>query len=293
MKSYEVYSLAIGANLTFSTASMVMSHYAKRFSPIWVNQLKVLIATLAFITAFFVTQEVFAVSMTSGLLLFCSGFIGLCVGDIFLFRAFTTIGTGKTLVMFSCEPLLLGMYGYLFLGQVFSVNQTLAVICMIVCVFIFMLERNKLTGSWDLKYFFWAFIGITMDAMGIMLTRTAYEVAPQMETFQVNIIRCCGAITGFILLNPTGYLKVTRELVLLRKREITLLVGASLSGTFIALSLYLTALKYAHMGTLTAISITGPVWVSLIECFYYRRLPNFYLICAFSFFLTGFYLMIT
>jgi drug/metabolite transporter (DMT)-like permease len=292
MKSFEVYSLAIGANLTFSTASMVMSHYARRFSPIWVNQFKVFVAILAFITAYFVTSEMPAMSLHSSLLLFCSGFIGLCVGDIFLLRAFANLGTSRTLVMFSCEPLLLGLYGYFFLDQVFTMNQTVAVMCMVACVFIFMLERNKETGSWDVKNFFWAFLGILLDAMGIMLTRTSYEISPGMETFQVNIIRCCGAMSGFLLLNPKGYFMVYKDLLLLRKREITLLIGAALSGTFIALSLYLTAVKYAHVGTLTAISITGPVWVSLIECVYQRKLPTVYVLSAFAFFLMGFYLML-
>jgi drug/metabolite transporter (DMT)-like permease len=69
-------------------------------------------------------------------------------------------------------------------------------------------------------------------------------------------------------------------------------VGAAICGCFISLALYLAALKYAHVGTLTAIAITGPVWVSILESLYHRRLPNIYLLGAFAFFLTGFYLMI-
>jgi hypothetical protein len=45
------------------------------------------------------------------------------------------------------------------------------------------------------------------------------------------------------------------------------------------------------VGTLTAISITGPVWVAMLESIYYKRWPNRYLVSAFIFFLMGFYLM--
>jgi drug/metabolite transporter (DMT)-like permease len=83
------------------------------------------------------------------------------------------------------------------------------------------------------------------------------------------------------------------ELLTLKKREISLVLGASICGCFLSLALYLAALKYAHVGTLTAITITGPVWVAMLESIYYKRLPNFYLLGAFSFFLAGFYLMIT
>ncbi|WPU65793.1 DMT family transporter [Peredibacter starrii] len=292
MSSLEVYALAIGANLTYSTASMVFSIYAKRFSSMWINQIKVFVAFMAFLVAMAVTNQMAPVSNYGIALLVLSGFTGLCFGDIFLFRAFTTLGPARSLVLYSFQPLMLGLYGYFFLNQFFSLNQTLAVICMIFCIFIFMLERNKLTGSWDLRSFVWAFLGITLDAIGVMLTREAYEMDPSLETFQVNVIRCMGALFGFLILSPKSYLNIVKDLTVLRKREISLLVGSAICGCFLSLTLYLAALKHAHVGTLTAIAITGPVWVSLLECLYHRRLPNMYLVVAFSFFLAGFYLMV-
>lgn len=292
MSSFEVYALAIGANLTYSTASMVFSIYAKRFSSMWINQVKVFTAFLAFLVAMMFSDQLVSVSPTVVSLLILSGFAGLCVGDIFLFKAFTTLGPARSLVLYSFQPLMLGIYGYFFLGQFFSLNQTLAVICMIVCIFIFMLERNKTTGSWDSKSFVWAFLGITLDAIGVMMTREAYELNAGLETFQVNVIRCIGALTGFFLISPKSYLIVATDVWNLRKREISLLLGSAICGCFISLTLYLAALKYAHVGTLTAIAITGPVWVSMLECLYHKRLPNRYLVGAFIFFLTGFYLMV-
>jgi drug/metabolite transporter (DMT)-like permease len=292
MNSFQVYAMAIGANLTFSTSSMIFSMYARRFTSMWINQVKVSVAFIAFVIAMIISKQFATLSLTTTSLLVLSGISGLCIGDIFLFRAYATLGAGRSLVLYSFQPLMLGMYGYFFLNQIFTLNQTLAVICMMICVFIFMLERNKMTGSWDYKSFVWAFLGITLDAIGVMLTRTAYEISPELETFQVNVIRCAGALFGFLLISPKSYINVAKDVWALRKREITLLIGASISGCFISLALYLAALKYAHVGTLTAISITGPVWVSLLECLYYRRLPNVYLLGAFAFFLTGFYLML-
>ncbi len=292
MSSIEVYALAIGANLTYSTASMIFAIYAKKFSSMWINQIKVSCAFVAFLIAMVTADQLVMVSPLEVGYLILSGFAGLCLGDIFLFRAFTTLGPARSLVLYSFQPLMLGLYGYFFLGQFFTVNQTLAVICMMICIFIFMLERNKTTGSWDLRSFVWAFLGITLDAIGVMLTRQGYELNPGLETFQVNVIRCMGALAGFLLISPKSYYFVARDVLALRKREISLLVGAAICGCFLSLTLYLAALKYAHVGTLTAIAITGPVWVSLLECVYHRRLPNIYLTGAFLFFMTGFYLMV-
>ena len=293
MNSIEVYALGIGANLAYSTASMAYTMYAKRFSSMWINQVKAIVALVAFALAMFFSQKIISIGTYPILLLLLSGLAGLCVGDIFLFRAFATLGTGRSLVLYSFQPLMLGMYGYFFLQQIFSLNQTLAVICMMICVFIFMLERNHSTGSWDMKSFMWAFLGITLDAFGVMLTREAYEIEPGLETFQVNFIRCVGALIGFLLINPKSYITVFKDVVSLRKRDQSLLIGSAICGCFLSLTLYLAALKYAHVGTLTSIAITGPVWVSLLECIYHKKAPNFYLLGAFAFFLTGFYLMIT
>jgi drug/metabolite transporter (DMT)-like permease len=291
MNSIEVYTMAVGANLAFSTASMVFSHFARKFNSMWMNQVKVAIALLAFSIALVTTSHWIEISWTSATLLLLSGFAGLCIGDIFLFRAFAALGAGRTLVLYSFQPLLLGVYGFFFLGQFFTINQTLAVVCMMICIFIFMFERNKLTGSWDLRNFFWAFLGICLDAFGVMLTRSSYELTPNLETFQVNVIRCVGAIIGFILINPKSYIGVTKDVIALPNRDKTMLIGSCIAGTFLSLTLYLAALKYAHVGTLTAISITGPVWVAILESIYHRRLPSRLLLMAFAFFLTGFYLM--
>lgn len=209
-----------------------------------------------------------------------------------LFKAFPALGPARTLVMFSFGPLILGLYSFFFLGQIFTTNQTLAVICMIICVFVFMLEKKGLSGSWEVKSFGFALLGILLDAGGVILTRESYEYQNELHSFQVNIIRCLGAMTGFILIRPKGYLQFFKQAMRMESREKLLLVGACVLGTFISLSLYLAAVKHAHLGTLTSISITGPVWVSLIECVYYKKLPNFYLLAAFSFFLTGFYFMV-
>lgn len=292
MSSLQVYLMAIGANLTFSTASLFFSIFSKRFSPIWMGTVKVSLAMIAFLIAMALSGQTGPVPWTALTLLFISGLGGLCGGDIFLFKAYTTLGAGRTLVMFSFEPLFLGIYGYFFLGQVFTVNQFLAVICMVICIYIFMLERMKLHGSWDLKSFVWAFTGILLDVVGVMLTRSAFEIAPQLETFQVNVIRCAGALVGFLIVAPKIFVQFPKDIWSFTSRDKIIIVGASVGGCFLSLALYLAALKHAHVGTLSAIAITGPVWVAMLESVYFRKWPNRYLVGAFIFFLLGFYMMV-
>lgn len=290
MGSTTVYLLALTANLFFSSASMVFSIYSRRFSPAWINQFKIAVALACFVIAALVTGFT-SISFSAVGLLVLSGVIGLCVGDMLLFKAFTTLGAARSLLLFSFQPLLLGLYGWFFLGQGITTGQLSAVACMVACLFAFVLERNRQIGQWDFKSFLWAFAGICLDAVGVMLTRSAYELTPEMGSMQVNVIRTLGAIVAFIAINPKSYAGIWRDFVVMRKRERSLLLIACICGTFVSLSLYLTALKYAHVASLTAVAITGPVWVSILECLWERKLPNRYLTIAFLFFLLGFYLM--
>ena len=282
------YFLAIASNLCFGTASIGFSHFAKHRSSFWINQLKVSVAILGFVLAFLIFEKPIAVHPSALFCLLLSGFLGLCIGDLFLFRAFTTLGAARTLVIYSFEPFLVGIYGFLFLSQSLNFYQGLAIACMIACVLTFLLERNRTTGKWDLHSFAYAFLGVVFDASGIMLTRQAFELTPNLGSFEANSIRAIGAIIGFLALRPASYSKLWKDLNTMPVKTRRLALGSCFLGTFISLSLYLQALKTAHVATLTAIAITGPVWVSLIEHIRDRTWPNRYLWIAFLFFLAGF-----
>ncbi len=280
--------LAIGANLCFGTASIVFSRFALSHSPQWMNQLKVSVAMIGFLIAFLMLESFTPLPLKGHVYLLASGFLGLCLGDFFLFRAFATLGPSRTLVLYSFQPFLLGIYGYFFLGQILTTAQSFAILCMICCVFTFVLERGKKSGKFDIHYFGYAFIGIFFDAIGVMLSRQTYEMDANLGSFQANATRAAGALLGFFIIKPKSFVVLTHHLVHMKSRDRNLAIGASILGTFVSLSLYLKALKTAHVATLTAISITLPIWVSLIEHVRKKEWPNRYLWTAFLLFLIGF-----
>ncbi len=280
--------LAIGANLCFGTASIVFSRFALSHSPQWINQLKVSVAMIGFLIAFFLVESFTPLPLKGHVYLLASGFLGLCLGDFFLFRAFTTLGPARTLVLYSFQPFLLGIYGYFFLGQILTTAQAFAILCMILCVFTFVLERGRKSGKFDIHYFGYAFLGICFDAIGVMLSRQSYEMDIHLGSFQANATRAAGALLGFFIIKPKSFVTLTHHLVHMNPRERNLAIGASFIGTFVSLSLYLKALKTAHVATLVAISITLPIWASLIEHIRKKEWPNRYLWTAFLLFLIGF-----
>ena len=285
------YLMAIGSNLLFGTASLTFSRFARSHSATWVNQLKVTIALSGFLIAFLLTESYAHLTTLQHGALLASGISGLFLGDYFLFKSFATLGPARTLVLYSFQPFLLGIYGFFFLNQGLNPRQLLAIFFMIACVFTFIWERSRETGKADLRSFAFAFIGILFDALGVMLSRQAYEGDPGLGPFQANATRAIGALAGFLALSPFFLRKLKTDLLALRPRDRNQMLIACVCGTFLSLTLYLSALKTAHVATLTAISITSPVWVSLIEHLQHRKMPSRFLVGAFSLFLLGFWLM--
>lgn len=285
------YLLAMLANICFGTASLAFEKFSISKSPFWMNQLKVSVAFVGFMLTFLCVEHYVHLSLSGNLYLLASGFLGLCVGDLFIFKALTKLGPSRTLVLYSFQPFLLALYGFLFLSQTISNLQVLAIFCMIGCVLTFVLERRQKEGALNLGAFFIAFAGIVLDAVGVMLSRQAYEGCPELGSFQANTLRAAGALFGFLLIHPQSYRLLYLDLKTMPKPDLKLAVGASILGTYVSLGFYMRALKTGHLATLTAISITLPIWVSLIEHLKLKTWPNRYLWLAFALFITGFVLM--
>lgn len=255
------------------------------------NQVKVSIALLAFLIASFATDQWIPMGIPAISSFLFSGFLGLCIGDMFLFRSFMQIGPARTLMLFSFQPILLGAYGYIMLGQGFSLRQFAAIACMIACLLTFLRERRKNTGRMDLKAFGYAFIGIALDSLGVMFTRNGYELTPGLESFPANAVRCIGAVVGFALLKPSAYPALLRDMRALSVDVRVQVIGASLLGTFVSLSLYLAAIKRAHLGSLSAVAITGPVLIATIDCIREKRRPARPLVVSLALFSVGVLIM--
>lgn len=244
-----------------------------------------------FLLGMLLTENFTTMSTQSIALALTSGLLGLVIGDYFLFKAFSNLGASRTLVIYSFQPVLLGIYGFFFLSQTINIYQLLSILFMMSCVFTFALERNRKHGKWDLHFFLWAFLGVLLDAVGVMLTRTAFELTPTLGSFQMNLVRAFGALMGVLIFFPKIYLQVTQDFSKMTLTSGLKIVATFALGTFLSLTLYLQALKTAHVATLTAISITGPIWAATFEHVAHRQLPNRYLIIALFLFFAGFALM--
>jgi drug/metabolite transporter (DMT)-like permease len=285
--------LALASTLVFATSSLVFAEYARRVSVLWMNCFKAVLALIAFAVVVPLVTEWHQPSTQSIVFFMISGLIGLNIGDLFLLSAFTRLGAARTLILFGFQPLLVGVGANILFGQTMNPARFIAVLFLIACLFTFSLERYRQNKRWELAGLIFALVGVSFDSCGILLTRASFAASPLVTPFEANLWRCIGAVLGFAAMSFFRPLKLREGLMQWPVKTRVILVAASLGGTFVSLSLYLSAIKIGHLASIAGIAITGPIFATGLETIVHKKPPSRYLLVAFAFFLAGFYVLLT
>lgn len=292
LQTYALF-LALGSTLAFSASSLVYSEYSSRVSVLWMNCFKAFVAfcLLCLTIPLFFGGWHHAEPMVVALFI-ASGLIGLNIADLFLLNAFTKIGPARTLMFFGFQPLMIGIGAKFFFGQEMNPAKLLAVFFMIGCLFTLSFENYRVHKKWAISGLVIAFIAVALDACGILITRSAFEMTAEVTPIEGHFYRCIGALIGFAIMSMFRPLPLIKGFMQWSPRVRLLLLVASFGGTFLSLLLYMNAVKIGHLASLAGITITGPMFAASLECAIKRKWPSRYLLVAFGFFACGFYVLV-
>ncbi len=297
LNQQSAYFLAIFAAVLFSGASVVFARFSISHSSLWMNLMKNLVALVAF--AFAAATSIFlGGELLSGLkalpvfYFLLSGILGLGIGDYFLFRGFQRIGSARTIMVFSLSPLLLTLEGLVLFHQGLNLGQGVAIFLMMACVWTLSFEKFRSEGHWEWKGIAFAFIGVVLDNIGIVLSRQAFDLSPGTSAFTANVIRCLGSVALLLVFALIKGEKVFLRFGKLGWQDRSLVVFSAFMGSFLSLSCWLTALKIGHIGGLAGVGSFNPIAASLWEWLLLRRRPSSYLVAAMGLFLSGFFLLL-
>lgn len=281
--------LALGSNISFATASLFFTDFAKKISPTWVNYFKATLAFGCFLICMLIFQVPVQLPANIFLMLALSGVVGLMIGDIFLLKAFTELGSGRVLMIFGFQPLILGAASYFLFNEHFSLTRLIAILFLIGCLLCFSIESFKEKGHWGIKGIVFALAGILLDAVGLLLTKSVFNSQPDISVFLVNVIRSGATVIGFLLVSliPFFGLKLLAPFKSLNKKDKITISLASILGTFLSLTLYLKAVQIGHLATISAIVGTSPLFATVFEIARGRKKLTPHLGFAVIFFISG------
>lgn len=286
--------LALCSNISFSVASLYFTDFSKKISSVWVNYVKALVAFVCFSLLCLFLSIPFQLSQLSFFWLCISGFLGLFIGDIFLFKGFAHLGSGRVLMIFGFQPLFLGIASVFIFQESFSLNRLIAIFFLILCLLCFSLESVRQKGHWDFKGIMFALIGILLDGSGVLLTKKAFIESPEMSVFSANLIRMGSALLGFFILSflPQFKMSLIEPFTRLETKEKKTILFASFLGTFLSLTFYLKAIQIGHIATISAITGTSPLFATIFEIYKGRKPLTKYLVIALFSFVIGVSLLI-
>ena len=284
----KAYLFAFAANLSFAIGVQFFTHYARRISSLWVNCFKGLVAALLFAATVLLQGGFHQVGAGSAALFGLSGLLGLGLADIFLIKAFSLMGPGRTMMLFGFQPLIIGVVSYFAFGQAIDARKLYAILFFVVCLFIFSLESFRKQGHWNARASLFALGGVALDGLGVLITRYAFNSSPGIGTTEGNFYRACGALLLFAALSRLKPFRFVEKFRGLSRPALLWITLGSVAGTYMSLMFYLSAIRYSGaLAAVSGIAITGTLFASLFECLAERRLPSGYLLVSLVFFLGG------
>ncbi len=255
---------ALGTAFCWVITAIAFEAASRKVGSISVNIIRLVIALflIGFYT-WFTRGYFFPIDATlySWSWLILSGLIGFVVGDLFLFEAFTLIGSRLSMLIMTLVPPITALLGWLIMGETLSLFNLLGMSLTISGIGLVIFQRsNAKSGKikYPLKGLFFAFLGAVGQATGYVLSK--YGMG-DYNPFAATQIRVMAGIVGFSVIitifrrwRPVfSALKKTRPMILTT-------VGATF-GPFIGVSLSLLAAQHTQTGIAATIMAITPILI--------------------------------
>lgn len=276
------YIYSFSAVFTFSFAAIGFTYLSNKVSALWMNIFKCLFSFLISLPLVLYLNHQFYWSFAESWPFYLSGFIGLNLGDWMLLNAYRRIGPARTLLLFGFQPLIAGGFSYYVWGEAVYPKQLIAIIFFIICLILFSYEKFRVHRKWEFAGLLFALGGVTLDSIGVILTRYGFNESPHINGIEAQYIRTLAALLSFLLFIPLVRKNIIRidfikNLKALSTNEKLLASMSSFLGTFLSLAFYMQAVKIGKLAAVTSIVLTDPMMSTFFESMWLKKWPSKYL----------------
>lgn len=187
-----------------------------------------------------------------------SGMIGFFLGDLFLFKSFTIIGSRLSMLVMTFSPALTALIGYMMLDERLNLNQILAIFLIIGGILMAFIgrEKGKFVFIMSFKGFMYALGGALGQSFGYIFSKKGIGDYDPFAATQIRIITgliCFTLLVAF--LNRWSSLgKAFKSVKSMKEISIGSFFGPSLG---VGLSLY--ALTKTETGIASALMALTPI----------------------------------
>ena len=267
----EFFALFTAISWTFS--SLTFGKISKEYDTQVANFLRVTIGTIMVgFVCLFGSRHLFLptdVTWENLKIISLSGFIGMFLGDLFLFKAYNMIGARVTMLIMALSPIIVSIIDFLFLGVTLFPIQIFAILitCLGIILVIFKTEDKKISLGFSVKGLFYAFLATLGQSLGVILTKLGSTTYDSLATSQIRLgvaIFFFGAVVLY-----EGKARETIKMVTSKRALSLLLVGTFFSVFGIAA--LIEAFKSANASIASTISSTSPIIMIPCSILFYKE----------------------
>lgn len=201
-----------------------------------------------------------------------SGIVGLVLGDYYLFRSYSLIGSRFAMLIMTLAPPMAAVFGYFILGESLNIMQMAGMIIVIagitMAIFNKPVRGERLSIKMAPAGLLFAFIGAIGQGLGIVLSKYGMDGYDAFASTQIRII---AGIAGFsiiiTLLRRWGNVGAAIKNPPAMK---ALLLGAFF-GPFLGISFSLLSVKHTQAGIASTIMAIVPILILAPSAFIYKE----------------------
>ncbi len=275
--------LAFATVLCWTVSVQFFEAASRRVGAIPVNIIRITVALLLFTTLLLIRRGSFLplqFPAHAWIYLSLSGIIGFFIGDIFLFQSFVEIGPRIAMLIFSLAAPASAVIGYLFLGEIYTMQQWSGMLMTLFGVGTVILEKGG--GVRDLQErqrrhvsprgVVFAGIAMLGQAVGYVFSKIGMQVETgYLDAFSATQIRALAAFVCFLFYFTLSGRWQKVRLALTDGRAVALTAVGAVVGPFLGVSLSLAVLHYLSVGVASTILSLVPVVIIPFSVFLHKE----------------------
>jgi len=254
----EIAGLGVAVCWTFS--ALFFEKAGHKIGSLSVNFIRLLFA-IGFlgITTFF-TRGIFFPTDATGYQWFwlgLSGFVGFFLGDLFLFKSYSIIGSRTAALMMSLAPMLTAIIGWFFLKESLTIKDIAAIILSVAGIMIAISSRN-MKLNYPVKGLLLAFGGAVGQAVGLILSKKGIGHYDALAATQIRAM--FGLVSFGILITVLRRWGKLSTDVKHGDALKSVTVGA-IFGPFLGVALGLFAIQQTNTGIAATLMAMVPIFI--------------------------------
>lgn len=202
-----------------------------------------------------------------------SGFVGLVLGDAFLFQAFIWIGPRLSMLMMSLAPVIATLVAWIFLGERLSVGEIGGIFLTLLGIAWVVLEGNHKNHHNNRDYvkgILFGFGAATGQALGLVLAKNG--LGGDFSPISGNLIRM---LTAMILLWGITILQRQARNTIIKitttPEALRFVIVGVITGPFLGVSLSLFAIQQTEIGIASTLMALPPIFLLPISFVYFKE----------------------